>query len=71
MSVAFLSQLVYSMRHKNQDPGGVATRDPEEQNAHSSCSACPSPDQQPGPHTKLFPSKCRGMCMALVMFPHT
>lgn len=42
---------------KNQDPGDPATRDPEEQNAPSSCSACPSPDQWPGAHTKLFPPK--------------
>lgn len=56
MSVAFLSQLVYPMIHTNQGAGDPATRVPEEQNAHSRCSVCPSPDQWPGPHTKLFPS---------------
>lgn len=72
MSVAFLSQLVYSMIHKNQDPGDPGTRDPEEQNAHSSCSVCPSPDQWPGPHTKCslpWPLLCSPTPGATALIP--
>lgn len=54
--MAFRFQLVYSMIHTNQGPGDSTTRDPEEQNAHSSCSVCPSAHPWLGPHTKLFPS---------------
>lgn len=71
MSVAFASQLVCVMKHKNPDPGGAASRDLEEQNADSSCSVCPSPDQWPKPHTKLLPSKQQRYMHGLCHAPHT